>query len=160
MHPGTTSKSGFISLLLDSSRRRLLVSCIDDVIYEYDVASLNQKPICQFVGGTTDGSYYIKMALRFDDDYLICGTSNEEGALIWNANQRRLTKDVYGSEEPLVRPSAILKSKEAEDAVCVDWCRSQWRVATSSDKRNTHTIWEVNQDICDDERIWGQAVMC
>ena len=36
--------SGISSLALDSSRSRLYVSCMDNVIYQFDCAAFNNKP--------------------------------------------------------------------------------------------------------------------
>nr|CAD7413954.1 unnamed protein product [Timema poppensis] len=43
-HPGGSSRNSFTSLVLDPGRVRLYASCIDDVIYCYNVATYGKTP--------------------------------------------------------------------------------------------------------------------
>jgi denticleless len=43
-YPGSTSRNGFTNLVLDPGKLRLYASCMDSVIYCYNVATYETKP--------------------------------------------------------------------------------------------------------------------
>lgn len=43
-YPGSTSRNGFTNLVLDPSKLKLYASCMDSVIYCYNVATYETKP--------------------------------------------------------------------------------------------------------------------
>jgi len=43
-YPGSTSRNGFTNLVMDPSKLKLYASCMDSVIYCYNVATYETKP--------------------------------------------------------------------------------------------------------------------
>ncbi|CAC5391611.1 DTL [Mytilus coruscus] len=129
-YSGVNKRShGYSSLVLDSSCTQLFASCTDDIIYQYNLLSLDPKPVAHFKGHQNK-SFYVKAAISPDDQYLLSGSSNEM-AYIW-----KITKP---NESPVV-----LKGHNAE-VTDVSWnCNDFTKLATLSDD-NTMRIWRLNR---------------
>ncbi|PSN39890.1 Protein lethal(2)denticleless [Blattella germanica] len=126
-YPGNTTRNGFTNLVLDPGKIRLYASCIDSVIYCYNVATYESKPVSFFVGHT-NSTFYVKSCLSPDGVYLASGSSDEH-AYIWNTN---------GESTPV----ACLTGHGAE-VTSVQWCPvGDTKIVTCSDDAR-HRIWEV-----------------
>ncbi|XP_046647558.1 protein lethal(2)denticleless-like isoform X3 [Daphnia pulicaria] len=76
-----TCRSGIASLSLDPGKTLLYAAAMDDVIYEFNVASYDENPVGVY-GGHEQHSFYIKSCLSGDGKYLISGSSDDH-AYVW-----------------------------------------------------------------------------
>ncbi|VDI80479.1 denticleless [Mytilus galloprovincialis] len=129
-YSGVNKRShGYSSLVLDSSCTQLFASCTDDIVYQYNLLSLDPKPVAHFKGHQNK-SFYVKAAISPDDQFLLSGSSNEM-AYIWKIDKP--------NESPVV-----LKGHNAE-VTDVSWnCNDFTKLATLSDD-NTMRIWRLNR---------------
>lgn len=81
-YAGSSTFKGFTSLVVNSSGSRLYASCMDNIIYCYDIGTFSKEPINTYTGAEIK-SFYIKSCLSPDDKYLLSGSSNYK-AYIWN----------------------------------------------------------------------------
>lgn len=125
-YAGSSTFKGFTNITMDLDRYRLYVSCMDNTIYCYNVATYHAEPVQRYYG-LKNGSYYIRTCLSADGKYLLSGSSDDK-AYIWNVNR------------PL--PIVSLDAHEVEVS-CVAWGRTRdLRLVTSSDDASLK-IWRV-----------------
>lgn len=139
-YAGSSTFKGFTNLTIDLSRFRLYVSCMDNTIYSYNIATYAPEPIQRY-RGLKNGSYYIRTCLSADGRYLLSGSSDER-AYIW---------DVTGVGRNNCLPIINLEGHEVEVS-CVAWANTKdLRVVTSSDDALLK-IWRVApSELSDDE---------
>lgn len=144
-YAGTSTFKGFTNITMDLDRYRLYVSCMDNTIYCYNVATYQAQPVQRYYG-LKNGSYYIRTCLSADGKYLISGSSDDK-AYIWNV------------ERPL--PIVTLDAHEVEVS-CVAWGRTKdLRLVTSSDDASLK-IWRVapSELSTDEEQLYhGEAIL-
>ncbi|XP_023723106.1 protein lethal(2)denticleless [Cryptotermes secundus] len=142
---GRTSQNGFTNLVLDPGKLKLYASCMDNVIYCYNVATYETTPIATFIGHQSS-TFYVKSCLSPDGLYLASGSSDEH-AYIWNT-------------QGLKTPVTSLVGHRAE-VTCVQWCPvGDTKIATCSDDAR-HRIWRVGCEFEDDnypEMLRGRAL--
>lgn len=119
---------GYSSLDLDSGGCRLFANCTDNVIYEYNCASLDPNPVATY-SGHQNSTYYVKSKLSPDDNYLLSGSSDNY-AYIWKVGH---------SGKPLFRLSG-----HSAEVTSVDWClNSEPKIVTCSDDMR-YRIWRMH----------------
>ncbi|KAJ9590716.1 hypothetical protein L9F63_016232 [Diploptera punctata] len=129
-YPRNTTRNGFTNLVLDPGRVKLYANCMDDVIYCYNVATYQDKPVASY-HGHNNCTFYVKSSLSPDGLYLASGSSNER-AYIWNTR---------GSGSPLVSLVG-----HAAEVTSVQWCpHEKINIVTCSDDCR-HRIWCVGLD--------------
>ncbi|KAJ4430642.1 hypothetical protein ANN_19232 [Periplaneta americana] len=131
---GNTARNGFTNLVLDPGKVKLYANCMDSVIYCYNVATYEQKPVATYTGHQ-NATFYVKSCLSPDGLYLASGSSDDR-AYIWNTN---------GSK----RPVACLVGHGAE-VTSVQWCPvGDTKIVTCSDDAR-HRVWQVGHEFEDD----------
>ncbi|KAK2706960.1 hypothetical protein QYM36_014853 [Artemia franciscana] len=126
---GSSARRGYSSITMNKSRTRLFANCTDGVIYEYNIASYDKKPVRQYKGHLV-GSYHVKCDLSPDDRFLVSGSSDNYG-YIWSTNGI--------SSEPLAK----LDGHGAEVSA-VAWSNFEdLTLVTCSDDYN-HRIWRYD----------------
>ncbi|KAI4490717.1 hypothetical protein M0804_003661 [Polistes exclamans] len=129
-YAGNSLKNGFSSLLICPARIKLYASCMDNVIYAYNITSYDEYPIAQFYGHQ-NSTYYVKTSLSPDGKYLISGSSDEI-AYIWHTKR---------SGEPIVKLSG-----HTEEVTCLAWCAvGETKIVTCSDD-SCHMVWRIIAD--------------
>ncbi|XP_011499985.1 PREDICTED: protein lethal(2)denticleless-like [Ceratosolen solmsi marchali] len=135
---GKSNSNGFTSLLVCPNRITLYASCMDNIIYAYNISSYNSKPIAEYYGHK-NSTFYVKACLSPDGKYLASGSSDEL-AYIWHTK----------------RPGApLLKlSGHREEVTCIAWCSlGESKIVTCSDD-SCHRIWRIGREhINEDEKI-------
>ncbi|KAF5283221.1 hypothetical protein FQA39_LY17368 [Lamprigera yunnana] len=129
-YAGTTLRNGFSNLLLNSNGTKLYASCLDNVIYVYNVLTYNPKPIME-LKGHKNSTFYVKTSLSHDDKYILSGSSDNTG-YIWNVSQ----------SEPLVQ----LVGHDAE-VTSVSWCEDGTNVLVTCSDDLTHRLWRVDVEV-------------
>ena len=96
-YPGKSALNGYSSLVMNSTKTHLYASCKDNHIYQFDMASYNEKVARTFKGyeNGSKSKFFIRMSLSHDDKYLSCGSSDQY-AYIWNTSP-------YAPEVPIYR---------------------------------------------------------
>ncbi|XP_022914559.2 protein lethal(2)denticleless [Onthophagus taurus] len=122
-------KSGSSNLIVDKTGSRLYVSCLDSIIYCYNILTCNPSPIMTYKGHRTN-TFYVKSCLSNDGNYLLSGSSDQY-AYIWNVN----------SSEPIVR----LSGHRAE-VTCVAWCHSGDTTLVTCADDFRHKIWRIGPE--------------
>ncbi|KAG7197445.1 hypothetical protein KM043_013296 [Ampulex compressa] len=126
-YTGNSVRNGFSSLLICPARITLYASCMDNIIYAYNISSYNPKPMAEFYGHQ-NCTYYVKTCLSPDGRYLASGSSDEL-AYIWHTNK---------PGGPLVKLSG-----HTEEVTCIAWCSiGETKIVTCSDD-SRHRIWRV-----------------
>lgn len=130
-YTGHSARNGFSSLLICPARITLYASCMDNVIYAYNISSYNPKPskynnkkvilfipninsifiifyllVAEFYGHQ-NCTYYVKTCLSPDGRYIASGSSDEL-AYIWRTNK---------PGTPIVQLSG-----HTEEVTCIAWC--------------------------------------
>ncbi|XP_050464252.1 LOW QUALITY PROTEIN: protein lethal(2)denticleless [Cataglyphis hispanica] len=126
-YAGNSTRNGFSSLLICPARITLYASCMDNIIYAYNISSYNRKPVAEYYGHQ-NRTYYVKTCLSSDGRYLASGSSDEL-AYIWHIN----------------RPGAPLVKLfgHTEEVTCIAWCSvGETKIVTCSDD-SCHRIWRV-----------------
>ncbi|XP_058833548.1 protein lethal(2)denticleless [Topomyia yanbarensis] len=146
-YAGKTTLKGFTNLLIDSTRKRLYVNCMDNHIYCYNISSYAAQPIQRY-SGFKNGTFYIKSYLSPDGQYLISGSSDEK-SYIWNVD----------SANPLVRLNG-----HTVEVTSVAWMQryNDIRIVTCSDDAR-HKIWRIGPEQIEadeKERYKGDAEYC
>ncbi|KAK1126432.1 hypothetical protein K0M31_005069 [Melipona bicolor] len=145
-YTGHSTKNGFSSLLICPARITLYASCMDNMIYAYNISSYSSKPIAEFYGHQ-NRTYYIKTCLSPDGRYLASGSSDEL-AYIWRTNKPGV---------PIVQLSG-----HTEEVTCIAWCSvRETKIVTCSDD-SYHRIWRVARNYkCklnnEETKIFGRA---
>lgn len=143
-YSGNSTRNGFSSLLICPARITLYASCMDNIIYAYNVSSYNRKPVAEYYGHQ-NRTYYVKTCLSSDGRYLASGSSDEL-AYIWNTNRPGV---------PLVKLSG-----HTDEVTCIAWCSvGETKIVTCSDDA-CHRIWKVGLEHEEDNKevmIRGQA---
>uniref|UniRef100_A0A2M4AMQ6 Putative wd40 repeat-containing protein l2dtl n=1 Tax=Anopheles triannulatus TaxID=58253 RepID=A0A2M4AMQ6_9DIPT len=137
-YAGTTTLKGFTNLVIDETRHRLYVNCMDNHIYCYNVSTYEAQPLQRY-GGFKNGTFYVKAALSPDGQYLISGSSDER-SYVWNVDH----------------PNPLLQLRgHAAEVTSVAWMQSRRKVrlVTCSDDAR-HKIWRLGPEELDsDERL-------
>ncbi|XP_014470218.1 PREDICTED: protein lethal(2)denticleless isoform X2 [Dinoponera quadriceps] len=129
-YAGSSSKNGFSSLLLCPAKTTLYASCMDHVIYAYNLSSSGHESVGTFYGHQND-SYYVKTCLSADGRYLASGSSDSL-AYIWRTNK---------PGRPLIK---LLGHRE--EVTCITWCNvGDIKIVTCSDD-SYHRIWRVGYE--------------
>ncbi|KAK9303963.1 hypothetical protein QLX08_004539 [Tetragonisca angustula] len=129
-YTGHSTKNGFSSLLICPARITLYASCMDNIIYAYNISSYSSKPIAEFYGHQ-NRTYYVKTCLSPDGRYLASGSSDEL-AYIWHTNK---------PGAPIVQLSG-----HTEEVTCIAWCSvRETKIVTCSDD-SCHRIWRVGYE--------------
>ncbi|KAF7990483.1 hypothetical protein HCN44_000288 [Aphidius gifuensis] len=129
-YSGGSTKNGFTSLIVCPVGTTLYASCMDNIIYAYNISSYNKKPFAQYYGHE-NSTFYVKTCLSSDGRYLASGSS-DENAYIWKTNKPGL---------PLVRLTGHTK-----EVTCVAWCSvGEIKIVTCSDD-STHRIWKIGPE--------------
>ncbi|XP_031833344.1 WD40 domain-containing protein denticleless [Nomia melanderi] len=129
-YTGHSTRNGFSSLLICPARITLYASCMDNVIYAYNISSYNPKPISEFYGHQ-NCTYYVKTCLSPDGRYIASGSSDEL-AYIWRTNK---------PGAPVVQLSG-----HTEEVTCIAWCNvGETKIVTCSDD-SCHRIWRVGYE--------------
>lgn len=79
---GSSTRNGYTNLIVDESRTRLYASCMDNVIYCFNVATCSALPERRYIGHE-NSTFYIKTGLSPDGAYLVSGSSDKH-AYVWN----------------------------------------------------------------------------
>ncbi|XP_028041945.1 LOW QUALITY PROTEIN: protein lethal(2)denticleless [Bombyx mandarina] len=125
---GSSARNGYSNLVIDHSGVRLYASCMDDVIYCFNLAAYNPLPERRYVGHH-NGTFYVKSGLSADGAYLVSGSSDKY-AYLWNVKW----------SEPLLR----LSGHRAE-VTCAALCRrarGPLLVTAGDDAR--HLLWRLH----------------
>nr|XP_026486473.1 protein lethal(2)denticleless [Vanessa tameamea] len=131
---GSSARNGYTNLIIDDARVRLYASCMDDVIYCFNVSTFGSLPEQRYVGHE-NSTFYIKTGLSPDGAYLVSGSS-DKNAYVWNVKY----------SQPVVR----LSGHRAE-VTCAAWCqRGDTKIVTCSDDAR-HKIWRVGPEAPADE---------
>ncbi|XP_046459650.1 protein lethal(2)denticleless-like isoform X1 [Daphnia pulex] len=137
-----TCRSGIASLSLDPGKTLLYAAAMDDVIYEFNVASYDENPVGVY-GGHEQHSFYIKSCLSGDGKYLISGSSDDH-AYVWKvgAGPRPLLKlDGHGAEVTCVAWSS---NNVPKVLTCADDVRHRiWRINTTEETNDADNIREI-----------------
>ncbi|XP_015431620.1 PREDICTED: protein lethal(2)denticleless isoform X2 [Dufourea novaeangliae] len=129
-YTGHSTRNGFSSLLICPARITLYASCMDNIIYSYNISSYNPKPIAEFYGHQ-NCTYYVKTCLSPDGRYIASGSSDEL-AYIWRTNK---------PGAPIVQLSG-----HTEEVTCIAWCSvGETKIVTCSDD-SCHRIWRVGYE--------------
>ncbi|KYQ59902.1 Protein lethal(2)denticleless [Trachymyrmex zeteki] len=143
-YSGNSTRNGFSSLLICPARITLYASCMDNVIYAYNISSYNRKPVAEY-HGHQNHTYYVKTCLSSDGRYLASGSSDEL-AYIWNTSR---------PGAPLVKLSG-----HTDEVTCIAWCSTgETKIVTCSDDA-CHKIWRIGLEHEEDNKeviIRGQA---
>ncbi|XP_052873589.1 protein lethal(2)denticleless [Anopheles cruzii] len=132
-YSGTTTLKGFTNLVIDHSRHRLYVNCMDNYIYCYNVLTYDSHPLARY-SGYKNGTFYVKSALSPDGQYLISGSSDEL-SYIWNIDNSRPLLKLHG---------------HAAEVTSVAWMHdwSKMRIVTCSDDA-CHKVWRLGPEELD-----------
>ncbi|XP_075974413.1 WD40 domain-containing protein denticleless [Anticarsia gemmatalis] len=138
---GSSTKNGYTNLIIDDARMRLYASCMDNVIYCFNISTYNALPEQRYIGHE-NSTFYIKTCLSPDSMYLVSGSS-DKNAYIWNVKY----------SEPIVK----LTGHWAE-VTCAAWCqKGDMKVVTCSDDAR-HKIWRIGHEFPDsDVEFKGRA---
>ncbi|KAM3963709.1 LOW QUALITY PROTEIN: WD40 domain-containing protein denticleless [Aphomia sociella] len=138
---GSSTKNGYTNLIIDDAQTRLYASCMDNVIYCFNISTYNALPEQRYIGHE-NSTFYIKTSLSPDCMYLVSGSS-DKNAYIWN---------VKYSE-----PVAKLVGHWAE-VTCAAWCQQgDMKIVTCSDDAR-HKIWRIGLEFPDpDIELKGHA---
>ncbi|XP_071865564.1 WD40 domain-containing protein denticleless [Bombus fervidus] len=129
-YTGHSTRNGFSSLLICPATITLYASCMDNIIYAYNISSYNPKPIAEFYGHQ-NRTYYVKSCLSPDGRYLASGSSDEL-AYIWHTNK---------PGAPIVQLLG-----HTEEVTCIAWCSvRETKIVTCSDD-SCHRIWRVGHE--------------
>lgn len=138
---GSSTKNGYTNLIIDDARMRLYASCMDNVIYCFNISTYNALPEQRYIGHE-NSTFYIKTCLSPDSMYLVSGSS-DKNAYIWNVKY----------SQPIVK----LTGHWAE-VTCAAWCqKGDMKIVTCSDDAR-HKIWRIRKEFPDpDDEFKGRA---
>nr|CDS33759.1 denticleless protein [Hymenolepis microstoma] len=119
---------GYSDLIVDSIRSHLFASCMDHIIYKYDLNSTSTRPVMLYTGHVT-GSFYIKMSLSPDDSYLATGSADSK-AYIYSVGKR--------TQHP-----CVLSGHQSGEVSVPRWCvHDPTRIVTLSDSGQLF-VWQM-----------------
>lgn len=131
---GSSTRNGYTNLIVDEARVRLYASCMDHVIYCFNIATYSASPEQRYVGHENT-TFYIKTSLSRDCMYLVSGSS-DKNAYVWNVKY----------SEPLVKLSG-----HWAEVTCAAWCRrGDAKIVTCSDDAR-HKIWRIGHEFVDSD---------
>lgn len=138
---GSSTKNGYTNLIIDDARVRLYASCMDNVIYCFNISTYNSLPEQRYIGHE-NSTFYIKTSLSPDCMYLVSGSS-DKNAYIWNVKY----------SQPIVK----LTGHWAE-VTCAAWCqKGDTKIVTCSDDAR-HKIWRIGREFPEpDVELKGKA---
>lgn len=138
---GSSTKNGYTNLIIDDARTKLYASCMDNVIYCFNISTYNTLPEQRYIGHE-NSTFYIKTNLSSDSMYLISGSS-DKNAYIWNVKY----------SEPIVK----LTGHWAE-VTCAAWSRKDnMKIVTCSDDAR-HKIWRIGREfLVNESELKGRA---
>jgi len=139
-HPGSSSKMGYTSLSPSPCRNYLYASCMDDIIYKYDIVNGFSKPCSKYTGASIS-NFFIKMDLSPCGRYLVSGSS-DNWAYVWNTTSEGA-------------PVARLGEQVAE-VTCVAWSqekRSDLPILVTASDDMKHQLWKTNWKVLEEENI-------
>ncbi|KAF9418392.1 hypothetical protein HW555_004822 [Spodoptera exigua] len=138
---GSSTKNGYTNLIIDDARMRLYASCMDNVIYCFNISTYNAMPEQRYIGHE-NSTFYIKTCLSPDSMYLVSGSS-DKNAYVWNVKY----------SEPVVK----LTGHWAE-VTCAAWChKGDMKLVTCSDDAR-HKIWRIGKEYPDNDiELKGRA---
>ncbi|XP_045768908.1 protein lethal(2)denticleless [Maniola jurtina] len=138
---GSSTKNGYTNLIIDDARVRLYASCMDNVIYCFNISTYNCLPEQRYIGHENN-TFYIKTSLSPDSMYLVSGSS-DKNAYIWNVKY----------SHPVVK----LTGHRAE-VTCAAWCqKGDMKIVTCSDDAK-HKIWRIGREFPEiDVELQGRA---
>lgn len=129
---GSSTKNGYTNLIIDDAKMRLYASCMDNVIYCFNISTYSTLPEQRYIGHE-NSTFYIKTSLSPDSMYLVSGSS-DKNAYIWNVKY----------SEPVVK----LVGHWAE-VTCAAWCqKGDMKIVTCSDDAR-HKIWRIGKEFTD-----------
>ena len=136
-YPGKSNFQGYTSLALNSSKTHLYASCKDHHIYQFDLASYDEKAQRAFSGYDNGSKFFIRMSLSHDDQFLACGSSDQY-AYIWHTSPSAPNEPIYRltGHENFDDPDNLCP------VTCVEWSKTEWKLATCADDF-THRIWRI-----------------
>ncbi|KAG7305851.1 hypothetical protein JYU34_008390 [Plutella xylostella] len=130
---GSSARRGYSALLARGVR--LFASCMDGVVYCFNVATYSALPERRYVGHES-GSFYIKAALSGDGRYLVSGSSDKL-AYVWGAASGACVARLAGHRA---------------EVTCAAWGRGLALVTCGDDAR--HLLWRVGpEELPEDERV-------
>ncbi|XP_028049045.1 protein lethal(2)denticleless isoform X2 [Monomorium pharaonis] len=142
-YSGNSTRNGFSSLLICPARITLYASCMDNVIYAYNVSSYNRKPVAKYYGHQ-NRTYYVKTCLSSDGRYLASGSSDEL-AYIWNTSKPGT--------------SLVKLSGHTDEVTCIAWCSAgETKIVTCSDDA-CHKIWRVGLEDVEEDKEYGDSII-
>ncbi|KAL3312368.1 hypothetical protein Ciccas_009041 [Cichlidogyrus casuarinus] len=86
---------GYSDLVISSDKSRLFASCMDNCVYQYDLANLAPQRPSFLYNGHVVNSFYIRMDLSKDGSFLACG-SGDGNAFIYEIDKPK--------QSPIVLP--------------------------------------------------------
>ncbi|XP_069116303.1 denticleless protein homolog [Argopecten irradians] len=129
-YSGTSQrKHGFTSLTLDTYRSSLFASCTDDIVYQYDITTMQPTLVNQY-RGHRNNSFYVKTSISPDDQFLLSGSSDEV-AYIWQVGKP--------NQSPIV-----LKGHKAEVSDVAWSPKDLSKLVTLSDD-NSVRVWRITR---------------
>ncbi|XP_033734620.1 LOW QUALITY PROTEIN: denticleless protein homolog [Pecten maximus] len=136
-YSGTSQrKHGFTSLTMDVYRSILFASCTDDIVYQYDITTMQPGLMYQY-RGHRNNSFYVKTCISPDNQFLLSGSSDEV-AHIWQVGKPN-------------RSPIVLKGHKAEVSD-VAWSPNDLsKVVTLSDD-NSVRVWRINRRLSPPEQ--------
>ncbi|XP_062535284.1 protein lethal(2)denticleless-like, partial [Armigeres subalbatus] len=150
-YAGTTTLKGFTNLLIDHSRMRLYVNCMDNHIYSYNISTYATEPIQKYSGLKND-TFYIKAYLSPDGQYLISGSSDEK-SYIWNVDNPKPLARLIGHTVEVTSVAWMQTQTETRIVTCSDDARHKiWRVGPEEIDEDTKVQYRGHAEYCDSYR--------
>ncbi|XP_034940876.1 protein lethal(2)denticleless [Chelonus insularis] len=124
---GNSTRNGFTSMVVCPSRITLYISCMDNIIYAYNLSSYDPKPIAEYYGHQNQ-SFFVRSCLSPDGRYLLSGSS-DENAYIWRTSK---------PGGPIIKLSG-----HADEVTCVAWRPYGEPIIATCCDDTYHRIWRV-----------------
>lgn len=150
-YAGTTTLKGFTNLLIDHTRMRLYVNCMDNHIYCYNISTYAAEPIQKYSGLKND-TFYIKSYLSPDGQYLISGSSDEK-SYIWNVDNPKPLVRLCGHTVEVTSVAWMQTHQDIRIVTCSDDARHKiWRVSPEEIDEDTKVQYRGHSEYCDSYR--------
>lgn len=124
---------GIASLDIDASGSHLLVSSTDSTIYLYNATDLKLGH-AKVLTGHTQTSFYIRAKFSPCGQFVVSGSADTK-AYIWDLSQ----STVEGALHPIFE----LAGHRGGEAAAVDWCKTDFKIATCGDDSTTK-VWQLD----------------